>query len=242
MISEVANERRGENRLVTGTIKIFVVDDHPLFRYGLMAVLSEYPEFRVVGDAADSIEALSRIEKIHPDIVIMDIFMPKKDGIKATSLIKKRSPNTEIIILTISDNEDIFLSAIKAGAKGYLLKGIGILEIVEAVKLVANGEAMVSPDMATRLLERFRDSSHANGENHSGKKGTNELSAREKEVLKLTARGSSNKEIASNLFISDTTVKAHMRNILEKLRAKNRAEAVGVAIARGILEKEERYD
>ncbi len=213
------------------TIRIFVVDDHPLFRYGLISVLSEYSEFQVVGDAANSIEALPKIEEIQPDVVIMDVFMPNSDGIKATTLIKQKIPRIEIIILTISDNEDVFLNAIKAGAKGYLLKGSGIQEIVEAIKLVANGEATVSPIMAARLLEKFRDAKDSNGKKSSG-----ELSLREKEVLKLTARGSSNKEIAANLFISDTTVKAHMRNILEKLNVRNRAEAVGVAISKGILD------
>ncbi len=218
--------------MLTDTIKIFIVDDHPLFRYGLLSVLSEYPEFQVVGDAANIPEALPKIVNIQPNIVIMDVFMPNSDGIKATSLIKQKMPKTEIIILTISDNEEIFLSAIKAGAKGYLLKGVGIIEIVEAIKQVASGEATVSPSMASRLLEQFRD----NGRDNNGRKGYYELSIREKEVLKLTAQGSSNKEIAANLFISDTTVKAHMRNILEKLRVKNRAEAVGVAIAKGILD------
>jgi DNA-binding NarL/FixJ family response regulator len=183
-----------------------------------------------MGDAANSNEALPRIEEIRPDIVIMDIYMPHSDGIKSTSLIKQRLPKTEIIVLTISDNNEVFLNAIKAGAKGYLLKGVGVMEIVDAIKQVASGEATVSPVMATRLLEQVRD----NSKEHI-KKGYYELSLREKEVLKLTAQGSSNKEIAANLFISDTTVKAHMRNILEKLRVKNRAEAVGVAIARGIL-------
>ncbi len=233
MISETLTDGSRRGKVVTDNIKVFVVDDHPLFRYGLLSVLSEYPEFKVVGDAASSNEALSRIEEIRPDIVKMDIFMPNNDGIKATSLIKQKLPKTEIIILTISDNEDIFLNAIKAGAKGYLLKGVGVLEIVEAIKQVANGEATVSPSMASRLLDQFRD----NGKDNNGKKGFCDLSVREKEVLKLTARGSSNKEIAANLFISDTTVKAHMRNILEKLRVKNRAEAVGVAIAKGILDQ-----
>ncbi len=230
MVSETIIESRQNDRLMTKIIKIFIVDDHPLFRYGLMSVLGEYPEFQVVGNAANSIEALTRIEEVKPDIVIMDIFMPNSDGVRATSVIKQKLPRTEIIILTISDSEEIFLSAIKAGAKGYLLKGVGVMEMVDAIKQVSNGEATVSPSMATRLLEQVRSSHKDNG-----KKSYYELSLREKEVLKLTAQGSSNKEIAANLFISDTTVKAHMRNILEKLRVKNRAEAVGVAIARGIL-------
>lgn len=231
MLSETLNESRVGDKLMVDTIKIFIVDDHPLFRYGLMSVISEYPEFQIVGDAANSVEALPRIEVVRPDIVIMDVFMPESDGIKTTLSIKQKLPQTEIIILTISDNEEIFLNAIKAGAKGYLLKGVGILEIVEAIKQVNKGQATVSPSMATHLLEHFRDS-----KDNNHRKGFYELSLREKEVLKLTARGSSNKEIAANLFISDTTVKAHMRNILEKLRVKNRAEAVGVAIAKGILD------
>jgi DNA-binding NarL/FixJ family response regulator len=233
MVSDTFNGNHGgDQKISSGTIKIFIVDDHPLFRYGLISVLNEYPEFQVVGDASNSTEALPRIEEVQPDVIIMDIFMPNNDGIKSTGLIKQKLPRTEIIILTISDSEDVFLNAIKAGAKGYLLKGVGIIEIVDAIKRVANGEATVSPSMASRLLDQFRD----NSRDGNSKKIFNELSVREKEVLKLTAQGSSNKEIAANLFISDTTVKAHMRNILEKLRVKNRAEAVGVAISRGILE------
>jgi two-component system NarL family response regulator len=231
MVSETLSDSRVSDKLKVDTIKIFVVDDHPLFRYGLMSVINEYPEFQIVGDADNSIEALSRIEEIQPDIVIMDVYMPDGDGIQTTTAIKQKLPKTEIIILTISDNEDILLRAIKAGAKGYLLKGVGIQEIVEAIKQVKNGEATVSPSMAARLLEQFREN-----KNYGNKKRYYELSLREKEVLKLTARGSSNKEIAANLFISDTTVKAHMRNILEKLQVKNRAEAVGVAISKGILD------
>jgi DNA-binding NarL/FixJ family response regulator len=214
-----------------GNIRIFLVDDHPLFRYGLRSVLSECPEFQVVGDASNAREALPRIEELRPEIVIMDLFIPEDDGVTATSLIKQKLPGTEVIVLTISDNEDVFLNAIRAGAKGYLLKGVGIIEIVEAIKSVARGQATVSPVMAARLLDQLRGN-----DRNKPEKGLYKLSIREKEVLKLTARGSSNKEIAADLYISDTTVKAHMRNILEKLRVKNRAEAVGVAMANGILE------
>jgi DNA-binding NarL/FixJ family response regulator len=232
MVIDTMNENRNGERLPARAIKIFVVDDHPLFRHGLISVLTDYPEFQVVGDANNSIEALPRIEELQPDIVMMDVFMPNSDGVNSTALIKQKLPKTEIIILTISDNEDVFLNAIKAGAKGYLLKGVGIMEIVESIKNVANGQAAVSPSMATRLVNQFLD----NGKDNAGKTGLNTLSVREKEVLRHTARGSSNKEIAADLFISDTTVKAHMRNIMEKLQVKNRAEAVGVAISRGILD------
>lgn len=230
MVSEAVSGFEKKSKMSTETIKIFLVDDHPLFRYGLMSILNEYPGFEVVGDANNSNEAWPKIEKVRPDIVIMDIFMPNSDGIKCTSLIKQKLPKTEVIILTISDNNEVFLNAIKAGARGYLLKGVGVVEMVDAIKQVAKGEAVISPAMATRLLDQVRDS-----KSNNNKKGYNELSLREKEVLRLTAQGSSNKEIAADLFISDTTVKAHMRNILEKLHVKNRAEAVGVAISKGII-------
>jgi two-component system, NarL family, response regulator NreC len=209
-------------------IRIFLIDDHPLFRHGLKSVLNEYREFQVVGDASNALEAFPKILEFKPHIVITDIYMQGTDGIAATSWIKYNLPNTEVIVLTVSDSDDVFLNAIKAGAKGYILKGVGILEIIEAIKMVAIGQATISPIMADRLLEQIRRSG-------KDKKGYHELSMREKEVLKLTARGSSNKEIAADLYISDTTVKAHMRNILEKLQVKNRAEAVGVAISKGIL-------
>jgi len=231
MADEALDGNHIEKHSTISPVKIFIVDDHPLFRYGLISVLNEYPEFKVVGDSANSTDAILKIEKNRPDIVIMDIFMPNDDGIKATSVIKQKLPATEIVILTISDSEELFLSAIKAGAIGYILKGSSIKEIIEAIKQVSQGQATISPRMASRLLEQFR------GGVPNDSKKYYELSLREKEVLKLTARGSSNKEIAANLFISDTTVKAHMRNILEKLQVKNRAEAVGVAIARGILDK-----
>jgi DNA-binding NarL/FixJ family response regulator len=208
--------------------RIFLIDDHPLFRHGLKSVLNEYREFQVVGEAASAQEALPRIEALKPDIVITDIFMPGIDGIKAASCIKQKLPTTKVIVLTFSDSEEVFLSAIKAGAKGYLLKGVGIIEIIEAIKRVACGQAAVSPALANKLLDQIRSSKRDKKEFH-------ELSSREKEILKLTAKGSSNKEIAADLYISDTTVKAHMRNILEKLQVKNRAEAVGVAISKGIL-------
>lgn len=233
MVNMTMNESGDGERLATPTIKIFVVDDHPLFRYGLISVLSEYPEFQVVGDSASALQALPRIEADHPDIVIMDIFMPESDGISTTTLINQKWPSTKIIILTISDNEDDFQKAIKAGAKGYLLKGTGIVEIVEAIKAVAKGQTTVTPSMISRFIKNQLFDS---GQVKNSKKGLNELSVREKEVLRHTVHGSSNKEIAADLFISDTTVKAHMRNILEKLQVKNRAEAVGVAVSKRMLD------
>ena len=119
MVSEIFNGNQGgDPKTASKTIKIFIVDDHPLFRYGLISVLNEYPEFQVVGDASNSTEAWPRIEEVQPDVIIMDIFMPNNDGVKSTSVIKQKLPRSEIIILTISDSEDVFLNAIKAGAKG----------------------------------------------------------------------------------------------------------------------------
>jgi len=214
-------------------IRIFLVDAHPLFRYGLLSVLNQQPEFQVIGDSSRCRDAIPVIEQLKPDVVIMDIFLPECDGLKTTAYIKQKLPETEVIILTVSGSEELFLQAMQAGAKGYLLKGAGITEIIETVKMVARGNMMVSPLMAGKLMERLREKEPGKME-----KGLPKLSSREKEILKLTAKGSSNREIASILLISNTTVKAHMRNILEKLQVKNRTQAVSLAIARGIISHE----
>ena len=212
-------------------VKVFVVDDHPVFRHGLISVLEKYPEFQVVGDAASGLEAVAKIVELQPDIVIMDIFMPGSSGVEVTAVLQQKLPQVKVLILTVSNSEDDLFEAIKAGAKGYVLKTISITELIESVRLVAKGEAIVSPPMAVRLLEEFKEVTK-----EKIKKEPHELSQRENEVLQLAAKGASNKEIAAQLFISETTVKAHLRAILEKLHARNRAQAVGLAAAKGWLD------
>ena len=211
-------------------IRVLVVDDHPLFRQGLISTLKQYAEFEVVGQAANGVEAVAKASELQPDVVVMDIRMPGGDGVEATTAIQQSLPQVKVLILTVSGEESDLFTAIKAGAKGYLLKTVNLQELINSIKLVANGDAIVSPSMAARLLKEFKQVEQDRaGKDHS------ELSPREREVLQLISDGASNKEIAAQLFISETTVKAHLRSILEKLHVKNRAQAAALAMAKGLL-------
>lgn len=212
--------------------RVLVVDDHPVFRQGLVSVLQQYPEFEVVGQAANGEEALALATVLQPDVVTMDIRMPGSGGVGATMALQQTLPQTKVLIVTVSDKDEDLFAAIKAGARGYLLKSASLLELIDSIRLVAKGEAIMSPTMASRLLDEFKlPTKERTSKELSG------LSPREREVLQLVSQGDSNKEIANKFFISETTVKAHLRTILEKLHAHNRAEAVAVAAARGWLSK-----
>jgi DNA-binding NarL/FixJ family response regulator len=208
-------------------IRVLVADDHPVFRQGLASLLQRYPEFEVVGQAANGDEAVARANQVKPDVVVMDIRMPESDGVAATTALQRTLPQAKVLIVTVSDRDEDLFAAIKAGARGYLLKSVGLQELLDSIRLVAQGEAIVSPAMAGRLLDEFKLADKEPGE----------LSQREQEVLQLVAQGASNKQIADRLFISETTVKAHLRAILEKLHVKNRAEAVALAATKGWLNK-----
>lgn len=212
--------------------RVLVVDDHPVFRQGLISVLQQYPEFEVVGQATNGVEAVVKAGELQPDVVVMDIRMPAGDGVEATTVVQQRLPQVKVLIVTVSEKDDDLFAAIKAGAKGYLLKSASLLELIESIRLVAKGEAIISPSMAVRLLGEFQQTTKDRAD-----KELSELSPREREVLQLVATGASNKEIATQFFICETTVKAHLRSILEKLHAHNRAEAVALAAAKGWLNK-----
>ena len=212
-------------------IRVMVVDDHPIFRQGLVSVLQRYPEFEVVGQAADGERAVAKASEVQPDIVVMDVCMPEGDGISATTALQQTLPQAKVLIVTVSDKDEDLFAAIKAGARGYLLKNVSLQELINSIRLVAQGEAIVSPIMAARLLDEFKQ-----GKERPDKE-LGELSQRESEVLQLVAEGASNKEIADRLYIGETTVKAHLRTILEKLHARNRAEAVALAAAKGWLHR-----
>lgn len=211
-------------------IKILVVDDHPVFRHGLSSILNKTPEFQVIGDACNGTESLAKVAELKPDVVVMDIFMRGGDGIETTTQLRQSNPNIGVLILSMSDSEDDLFRAIKAGAKGYLLKNVGLNEIIDSIKQVARGDAVLSPAMAVKLMQEFRETNRENA-----RKDFFNLSPRECEILQLAAQGASNKEIADKCFISETTVKAHFRNILEKLHVRNRAGAVALAASRGLL-------
>jgi two-component system NarL family response regulator len=211
-------------------VRIMVVDDHPVFRKGLISVLSDMPEFQVVGQATNGTEAITLATELHPDVIVMDVRMPDCNGVEATAALQQVTPSTKVLMLTVSDDNDDLFAAMEAGARGYILKSAELDGLITAIKVVAGGDVIITPVMAARLMNELRQ-----GGRHRADEEFNELSPREKKVMQLVAEGSSNKEIAAALSISETTVKAHLRSILEKLHVKNRAQAAAKAMSRGLL-------
>ncbi|GLU49670.1 response regulator [Nocardiopsis ansamitocini] len=216
-------------------IKVLVVDDHAFFRRGLVSVLAEESDIDVVGEAADGEDAVTQAGDLLPDVVLMDVRMPKTSGIAACTGIKNMVPSAKIVMLTMSDEEEDLFEAIKAGATGYLLKEISVVELPEAVRAVAGGQSFINPSMATKLIGEFATlAKKEKGRPQS--LPAPRLTAREKEVLRLVARGLNNKDIGEELYISDNTVKNHVRNILEKLQLHSRTEAAVYAIREKFLD------
>jgi two-component system NarL family response regulator len=220
--------------LVVEPIRVLVVDDHALFRRGLQMVLEQEPDIDVVGEASDGAEAVQKAADTTPDIVLMDVRMPKRGGIDACTAIHETVPSARIIMLTISDEEADLYDAIKAGAMGYLLKEISIEEVASAIRAVHGGQSLISPSMASKLLNEF--ASMIKRTDDRQQVPTPRLTDREMEVLKLVAKGLNNRDIAKELFISENTVKNHIRNILEKLQLHSRMEAVVYAVREKLLE------
>jgi DNA-binding NarL/FixJ family response regulator len=215
-------------------IRVLVVDDHVLFRRGLDMVLGQEPDIALVGEAGDGAEAVAKAADLLPDIVLLDVRMPRRSGIEACAAIKEVVPTTRIIMLTISDDEADLYDAVKAGASGYLLKEISIDEVSAAIRAVAGGQSLISPAMASKLLSEF--ASMIKKSDDSRQIPAPRLTDRELDVLKLVARGMNNREIGAKLFISENTVKNHIRNILEKLQLHSRMEAVMYAVREKILD------
>ncbi len=213
-------------------LRVLIVDDHALFRRGLQMVLKQEKDIEVVGEASDGSEAVDKATELMPDVILMDVRMPKGSGIEATQQIKDVLPHVKILMLTISDEEADLYDAIKAGASGYLLKEISIDEVADAIRSVWAGQSRISPSMAAKLLTEFA----AMSEREKQQLPAPKLTDREMEVLRLVAQGLNNRDIAAQLFISDNTVKNHIRNILEKLHLHSRMEAVVYAVKRRLLE------
>jgi DNA-binding NarL/FixJ family response regulator len=217
-------------------IRTLIVDDHALFRRGLEIVLVSESDIEVVGQAGDGAEAVKKAAESVPDIVLMDVRMPRSSGIQACRAIKGAAPSAKIIILTMSDEEEDLFEAIRAGASGYLLKDIPLDEVAEAVRAVHGGQSLISPSMAGKLLTEFATLAKRDQGQPPRQLPAPKLTDREMQVLKLVARGMNNRDIAKELFISDNTVKNHVRNILEKLQIHSRMEAVMVAVREKIIE------
>ncbi|CUU58941.1 DNA-binding response regulator [Frankia sp. CcI49] len=218
-------------------IRVLVVDDHELFLQGLQVVLDTEDDISVVGRAADGQEALVLASGTAPDIVLMDVRMPGRDGIAAAGAIKRSVPRVRVVMLTVSDEESDLFEAIKAGAVGYLLKSIPPHEVADAVRAVHSGQSLISPSMASKLMVEFATMARGGGEDRPRAHAPH-LTARELEVLKLVAEGRANREIARKLFISENTVKNHVRNILDKLQLHSRMEAVMYAVRQGLFDIE----
>jgi len=221
-------------RLPVEPIRVLVVDDHALFRRGLQMVLEQEPDIEVVGEAGDGAEAVSSAVDNVPDIVLMDVRMPRRSGIVACTSIHELIPSAKIIMLTISDEEADLYDAIKAGATGYLLKEISIEEVASAIRAVHGGQSLISPSMASKLLTEFTSMSKKADDRQQVP--TPRLTDREMDVLKLVAKGLGNRDVALQLNISENTVKNHIRNILEKLQLHSRMEAVVYAVREKLLE------
>jgi DNA-binding NarL/FixJ family response regulator len=210
-------------------MKVLLVDDHNLVRNGLASLLVSH-SITVAGEASDGLGALEKTRQLKPDVILMDINMPHCNGLEATRLIKTEMPNTKIIILTVSEDEENLFEAIKSGAEGYLLKDIKSDEFLKLLNGVTKGEAAISPVMATKIIGEFKQQALGPGKRSS----EDQLSDREKEVLELVSKGDLNKEIASALHITENTVKYHLRNIMDKLHLKNRAAVAAYAAAKRI--------
>jgi two-component system NarL family response regulator len=221
-------------------IRVLIADDHALFRRGLEMVLVEEPDIELVGQASDGAEAVIRAGEVLPDVVLMDIRMPKTSGIEAARAMKEAAPSAKIVMLTISDEEEDLFEAIRSGASGYLLKDIPLDEVAGAVRSVHGGQSLINPSMAGKLLTEFAALNRRDQEDQAEERPQQvpapKLTDREMEVLKLVARGMNNRDIAKELFISENTVKNHVRNILEKLQIHSRMEAVMIAVREKLIE------
>ncbi len=213
-------------------VRVLVVDDQELFRRGLIMLLSGDTDIEVVGEASDGITATELAVTTAPDVILLDVRMPRRTGVEACRGIKEAVPSAKIIMLTVSDEEADLYESVKNGASGYLLKDSSIEEVAQAIRVVNEGQSLISPSMAVKLIDEFKQMSKPEREQGPALR----LTERELEVLRLVAKGLNNREVAKELFISENTVKNHVRNILEKLQLHSRMEAVMYAMREKLLD------
>ncbi|MCX7520737.1 response regulator transcription factor [Microbacterium sp. STN6] len=216
---------------VTRDIRVLVVDDHPVVRSGIAGLLASADDITVVGEAGDGEEAVRRAKELTPDLVLMDLRMPRLDGAEATAAITASLPHTRVLILTTYETDDHILGAIEAGASGYLLKAAPAEEILAGVRSVVGGQTVLAPAIAAKLVQRVRSTSESTAAGAERPR----LSARELDVLRLVADGLSNPEIGRRLFIGEATVKTHLLHVFEKLGVGDRTRAVTLALELGLL-------
>lgn len=213
--------------MTDGRIRILVIDDHPMFREGVSRSLAEQPDLIVCGEGASADAAIRLDRELKPDIILLDLSMPG-GGLHALRVIFEQSPEAKIIVLTASETDEDVLHALKAGARGYVLKGVGASTLIEIVHGVVAGESYVSPSLAARILAELRTTGAGAAVNAGGASAQDPLSSltrREEEILKLVSEGNSNKEVARRLNLQEKTIKHHMTRILQKLKVRNRTEA-----------------
>jgi DNA-binding NarL/FixJ family response regulator len=211
---------------VTDNVRVLVVDDHPVVRSGLIGMLAVTDDIEVVGEAGDGEEALALVESTRPDVVLMDLRMPRRDGVSATGAIVSGYPSTKVLVLTTYDTDTDILHAVEAGAAGYLLKDTPHAELLVGIRAASRGETVLAPPVAARLMSRLRTPAAP---------AAVQPSPRELEILAAVARGLSNAEIGRELFIGEATVKTHLQRLFTKLDVDDRTHAVTVALERGLL-------
>jgi DNA-binding NarL/FixJ family response regulator len=214
------------------TVRVAIADDQALVRSGFRLILEARADLEVVGEAEDGLAAVALVEELAPDVILLDIRMPNLDGIEATRQIVASGSDTRILVLTTFDLDEYVYEAVRAGASGFLLKDVRPAELVDAIRVVANGNALLAPTALERLLARFSVTETA----RDGTAATDLLTDREAEILRLIASGLSNAEIAASLVVSETTVKTHVSNLLRKLGVRDRVQAVIAAYDAGVVQ------
>nr|WP_315477472.1 response regulator transcription factor [uncultured Undibacterium sp.] len=211
------------------SIKILLVDDHTLFRSGIRLILQRNPEFEIVGEASDGLEGVKRAKQLKPDVVLMDLNMPGLSGLEAMQLIVEDLPETAVLMLTVSEEAEYLTAALKSGARGYLLKNIEADYLTQSIKRAAAGEPVIADAMTAKLVMQFRS-----GNNVTAAPDREKLTPRERETMVCLVRGESNKQIARNLDVAESTIKIHVQNILKKLNLSSRVQIAVYAVEHGL--------
>ncbi len=213
-------------------IRLLLVDDQEMVRVGFRMILQSEPDFSIVGEAANGVEAIEIAQRAQPDVVLMDVRMPKMDGIEACSRVREHRPDTRVMMLTTFDLHDYVHDALRAGASGFLLKDAPAEQLVDAIRIVASGDALLAPSITQALIDEIARRPVADPASYPG---VDTLTERELDVILLMARGRSNSEIAADLYLGEATIKTHVGHILAKLGARDRVQAVVIAYESGLV-------